>query len=487
MSHESPTESAHESRETLSERFNNRLNAILDQQLTPENIDVFAETALRNTIQLVDAVVTIFRQEQPEHITENTQQLEDEAFSFFGLTDIQEVLQKILVVQERVDRIKEYLLNQHNSTLEVITPTKEDASAPLTGSGRGFEEKIRVHRLLTLLYILESDFDLNPEDVELTRGSVTPDMVRREPYVRVCIPELHRVVYVCDEEGNASYIFDTEKLDELGFTLEEIDLDDKESKDYLIAQTNGLGKKLKQSQDWRARISNYMDNPLSNSKHDDESNDGSLYRPATPELRRKRKVWPSYEDFQIAVQAKYNESGQPNPIKEWYNSIREEMGWTEYSSIRRVYSENWNGISTLVGKEEKIPWPSYEDFQIAVQAKYNQCGQPFKIREWYDSIREEMGWPSYNSIRRIYPENWQGLSLLVGIESMSRFLPFNELRNEVRLAYNNAGRPENTTTWYRKEFKKHKGWHSSPYRFIGYKDNWKGWSHLVGKEEDLED
>ena len=82
-----------------------------------------------------------------------------------------------------------------------------------------------------MLYILQNDFEIEFKNIPIKEGITTSKMMRQTSYTRVEISDLERVVYICDEEGNASYIFDARKLAEQKITLEELDLDDKEGSD----------------------------------------------------------------------------------------------------------------------------------------------------------------------------------------------------------------------------------------------------------------
>ncbi|MDD5721186.1 MAG: hypothetical protein PHT16_01925 [Candidatus Pacebacteria bacterium] len=117
-----------------------------------------------------------------------------------------------------------------------------------------FEAKKMFPRLLTLFYILENDFEILPQNVLIKEGIVTNQMMRQTPYVRVEMPDLERVAYICDEEGNVSYIFDTAKFAEKGLTLEELDIEDKGDKNSLIEKYPGIGVRIIQTKNWRNQI-----------------------------------------------------------------------------------------------------------------------------------------------------------------------------------------------------------------------------------------
>ena len=205
--------------------------------LTVDNIETFADEALDETVQLTEDVLTEYRKNpnvDPRPTTLDTKAEENEAFKILELPDIQEILESIIKVKEHIDGLKEYLELGVEKTDTVITPPNEGAVHIAPGS-RNFKEKQLLPRLLTLLYVIEHDFEIPPKNTTIIEGATTKDMMRKTPYVRVEIPDLNRIVYICDEEGNASYVFDAKKLAEKGLKLDDIDVEDKEDKNALIA------------------------------------------------------------------------------------------------------------------------------------------------------------------------------------------------------------------------------------------------------------
>ena len=82
-----------------------------------------------------------------------------------------------------------------------------------TGSGTGMEKKGKRPKLKNLLVMLKSEFDIDPDDseaVSIVWGSVDPNMMREEPYCQVTVPELDKVILVCDEYENVTFVFNGE-------------------------------------------------------------------------------------------------------------------------------------------------------------------------------------------------------------------------------------------------------------------------------------
>lgn len=297
----------YQSIEVLKEIYKQRLDIILNKQLTVENIETFAEDALTETIQLTEDILIQYRDNPEFHgdTTFSVKQQEDEAFKTLGLSDIQEIFQSIIEVKDKIDSLKAYMRVNAKNIDEVITPPD---TSPLPRGEGSWEQKRMFPRVLTLLYILENDFDILPTNVHISIGMVTSEMVRQTSYVRVDVPGLNRTVYLCDEEGNASYIFDTIKIDERVLTLDDIDIDSKGDKNSLISRYPGIGIRLRQTNMWRSRIADALRESLPEIMADNAKQ--------ISEFRRKRVEWPSFNDFQREARNLYPGKGD---VQKWYH------------------------------------------------------------------------------------------------------------------------------------------------------------------------
>jgi hypothetical protein len=248
--------------EELRETCKHRFDLITHKTLTVENIDTFADEALEELVTLTNDILESYRSNpnfepnKPEPLFNDREQ-EDDAFNKLGLTDIQNTLQGVMDVKEKIDNIKARLNQGRSSTNQTIVPPGGGQFIE-RGSGEGIQEKSLVPRLLTLLYLLEKVFEIEAGEITLTEGQVRPDMMRKTPYVRVEIPDMNRVVYICDEEGNASYVFDADKLDEISISIQDIDISDKEKINEMIAQHPGVGARIIQTKNWRVNMANLL-------------------------------------------------------------------------------------------------------------------------------------------------------------------------------------------------------------------------------------
>ena len=242
----------------LSSSFKESLKPIIQKELTVENVETFADEALDDLMLLNDEILIQYKQNpnfrlEKSDLDLSNKELENNAYERLGLPNIQIILEEILRVKDKIDSIKDYLISSQTESDIVITEPNEDGPEVRPGSGSGLKDNIRP-RLLTLMYILESDFLLDISNLRRVVGSVREDMFRKLPYIRIDISELNRVVYICEEEGNVTYVFDTNKLRELGIDYDTLDTDDKSTKNSIIESYPGVGIKIHQSKTWSKRM-----------------------------------------------------------------------------------------------------------------------------------------------------------------------------------------------------------------------------------------
>ena len=470
---------SYRSLESLKQTFKQRLDAILYKQLAVDNIDTFANEALEKLTALTKDILEQYGTTEalePANLALKTGEQEDDAFKKLGLPNIQEILQRVIEVKNKIDNIKTYISEPKNVANEVIIPPQHDSPSEIKGnSDQGIKEKKLVPRLITLLYILETDFDIKKEQVKITEGKVTPEMVRRTPYVRVEIPDMERIVYICDEEGNASYVFDAEKLKEIGITLEKLDVSDKGEINNLIAQHPCIGSRIIQTKNWRTNMAEILYNPIPENYIQVEQSE----RPVS-EFKRARKEKREiliFEEFQKEVKALYPRQGD---ISKWYGSeSKNHPSWP--SRPNKIYKENWTDWPDLVGKENrlKIKYLSFMDFQTEVRSLYPKKGD---VKKWYTKERKNhTNWPA-DPDKNYEEKGWQGWPELVSIENRLKikYLSFMDFQTEVKSKYPGQ---RGVYNWYREEKENHTNWPAAPNRT--YKDRgWTSWPELVGKNKE---
>lgn len=242
-----------ESHDQVKALLQKRHRAILGRQLVPADIDTFADRAIEELIALAKEATESYAREKELVIEgDKRKDFEDEAFQYYGLQSVSDLLEKAqekLEVMQEISRFTAEHLNwEHLKT--VITPPEKQRSGLEPGNGEFAHDMIP--RLKTMLFILR-ERGVALERVTLMDGIVTPDMVRQTSYATLVIPEINRLAQVCDEEGNASYIF---KLS--GINVEAINRMTKPEKQELIVRQPGIGVRFKQGPNWREKAEFYL-------------------------------------------------------------------------------------------------------------------------------------------------------------------------------------------------------------------------------------
>jgi len=248
--------------------FKSEWDSIISKSVTVDNINTYSEDVLGGLVSLTGGIVEDYKKTKDGKSLGAT--LEDEAYKAYGLPPLGDTL---LMAQEKADSISsiDALIHEKIQLASyVITPTDTGTTINTTGSGEGLQRKDVLPRLKTLLYILTNDFNLSLDDILLFEGRTNENMVRKEPYIRVQVKSINRLVYICDEAENISYIFDLEKVRENNVSIEDIDVMTKGQRNSLIDNIPNIGKRIVQSVYWREYIVDTLSNPIisENSKSD---------------------------------------------------------------------------------------------------------------------------------------------------------------------------------------------------------------------------
>lgn len=198
------------------ETFKNRLSKAIDNPLTLENTDTYVDDALDAVINLVGDVVVEY-DAQPgaewQQLGEaNGKKHEDAALKYFELEDVEAILRNL---DDKASQfaVIDGVIAQANEASDVFVPPDSTPVLQATGSGTGIEKKGRQPKLENLLFVLMNDFGIDPDDpeaVSIVRGIVNLNMMREEPYYQVTVPGIDKVILVCQEYGNATFVFNGE-------------------------------------------------------------------------------------------------------------------------------------------------------------------------------------------------------------------------------------------------------------------------------------
>ena len=264
------------------ETFKNRLSEAIDKPLTLENTDTYVDNALDAVINLVGDVVAEY-DAQPgaewQQLGEsNGKEHEDAALKYFELEDVEGILRHLEDKASQfavIDRV----IAQANEASDVFVPPDSTPVPQATGSGTGMEKKGKQPKLENLLFVLMNDFGIDPDDpeaVSIVRGSVNTNMMREEPYYQVTVPGIDKVILVCQEYGNATFVFNGEWVrEQVNSNRSSKDESARPLTDYtkeelskLIKDNPGQGARIMATKNFTANLANALKGGFSQQKLD---------------------------------------------------------------------------------------------------------------------------------------------------------------------------------------------------------------------------
>lgn len=320
--------------------FQEKIDAITSRALTPENINIYADTALDDLVTVVRDITDSY-DKQPSLGYEIGTEHERASFEYFGLdaNDIEVTLDHIADKAEEI-RGLDALMNRINmSTGKIITPPNDNETVLALGSGTFGENRRTTPRLKTVLFVLANKFDIdleNPDECSILTGTVSDYMIRKEPYHLVTLPTLNREILVCDEMGNATFIFDREKLLQSGKSRDELIAMDKDSIDEYLDLDPDAGRKLKYSNLFTEKIASLLEDlPVRNSEIIINDESSKLLRPK--EVSDETKTMnATAKDLNVTRDA----------VKKALAALRDELG--DVSSVKLT-----NGVTEVYSTEQQ--------------------------------------------------------------------------------------------------------------------------------------
>lgn len=264
--------------------FQAELASITGRELTAETLDTYAESAFEDLVELIGRVTENY----PVGEGFSGKELEDAASAYFGLEQMEETLDHIAVKAAEIQALDATVARAH-ATDKIITPPGTANPLELKDGSHNFENANKIPRLKTLLFVLANDFgvDVNDRDqVDIIRGSVENDMVRQEGYYMVKVPALGRIILVCDEHANATFVFDSGELEQREVVTEELmQLSKDELRDFLDDNPHA-GQRIPYSRNFVPDIISALASPAtSDSPHtiNDTQSGGRYLAPKAPE------------------------------------------------------------------------------------------------------------------------------------------------------------------------------------------------------------
>lgn len=234
--------------------FRAETEAILSRELSPDNIDTYASEALNNYIGVIERAKQAYV-EAPTQQFLTDKETEDAALSYWGIHDVDATLDHLSEKADEIERLNQVIADAELSP-HVFVPPGTTKTRIEIGEIKPFDEKGQIPRLKTILFILENEFGLDVRDksqVHITKGRVDEKMMRKTSYYTLNIPSLSRLVLVCDEEENATFVFDSALLEKYGLHSEVVSTFDKPQIESLIDQTDRIGVRYIYTQDYTAQ------------------------------------------------------------------------------------------------------------------------------------------------------------------------------------------------------------------------------------------
>ena len=237
-------------------KYQAQLKKIINVELTPGNIGTFLGKSLSDLSSLADEASHDYASVKIVP-GENQTAIEDEAFKFFQLNAIPELLDTIEEKRKTLDIVNKHIASSLIKVPTVHTPPdlREDPESEGDGEMKPRED---CDRLKLVLYILIHDFKLDLAEAILTSGVNTPEMRRKESYITVDVPELNRILEVCDEVGNRTFVYNRKKVFEFSETADSLRAMKKHEKRAWLRQNPGSGISFVEGQHWRDHVAVYL-------------------------------------------------------------------------------------------------------------------------------------------------------------------------------------------------------------------------------------
>jgi hypothetical protein len=409
---------------------------LLTSHIDPSNLYTFFDEAVEKLVGIIKKTTDEYLVLNPDEKSLG-KELEDKALKHFGLFSVNETLDAITYKRMAIQGVENDIALAAGLSNDVFVPPTADSKYIIEGNGEGMEEKKLIPRLVTLVYILQNDLQLylsnDQEGISIVRGETSEDMVRKQPYFRVTIPSLDRTVYICDEEGNASFIFSTGKILEKVSSIENIDRTDKATYKEIIEENPKLGIVVRYGPLWREQMVSALTNEFGKEKKPEKSiikSDFEAPRVILPQkegwetatslmLSEKvklsvplikqyadtfRQEHPEWFEIQMSRNNKPTERYHPDLIKEiekHFNESEPQHGWKHSRDLVPVLDLHQKTVinSAEAYRKEYPEWFETKRNPIGRLSEYYHPDLIKKLQEQFSKISDaKEGWQTANGI-----------------------------------------------------------------------------------------
>jgi predicted DNA-binding protein len=267
--------------EALIAKYRARYESIIHAPLTPENIKTYADDALYEFGDLLEDAHREVGISVDDYSAETEKAI---AAKLLGLNSPWDIRVSIRAVQEDINRLGQLVSNSEASpSKSYYVPPRPEELPVFAASDGSFEEAAITPRTATILFLLEKDFGVdldNPEEFAMESGAIPDNAMRSEPYNKLEVKQLNRLILVCDQMGNRTFVFDTSQFDKLGLTTDQVAAMDKPELDGLLKQYPYTGSDLIYSKNFTDNMKELIDSPTKPSAPEDNGSRAGSVRPA---------------------------------------------------------------------------------------------------------------------------------------------------------------------------------------------------------------
>ncbi|HNV97326.1 MAG TPA: integrase repeat-containing protein [bacterium] len=322
-------------------------------------------------------------------------------------TEYQEVMRvdemiDLLIPQEKSEELQ--LVSPNFIYIDkVILPTEENNNRHVVGGSDTYNEINEIPRVELLIDLLNKN---GISDYECITGQNDQEMMRTLSYVMFVLKDIKKMIFVCNEEGNATYVI----YGECDNAEKYFSLNKNEIQNLIL---NNFGKKIRWSgeEKWKKEILE----ELKNIANIDVS---KINKNEFLEIINKKKEDPySFEDAGIVVRALGIKTKE-----EYQQRHKEDMRLP--GSPNKTYKENWLGWPHFL-RGEKKEFYTYEEAKEIVK----NLGI-LTYTEYRNRHNEDSRLPSVPM--KIYKDQWISWGEFLRDERKEEFYSFEEAKIAVR-------------------------------------------------------
>lgn len=299
--------------------YRSDVDAILSKQLSAEIIDTYADDALDELVGLVQRVTDAYKHQPTVHF-ENSQDQEAAAFRYYGLGDVEDLLDHIANKADEIRHLDDVIARI--PTIDSVITPPDPREVNIGGGDSIYTEKKHIPRLKTLLFILSNEFAVNVDDtdqLQMRKGILRDNTMREVSYHIVEARSISRTMLVCDEEGNATFVFNDNVLRESGISSDDLLGLTKTELKSLIEDEPILGQRLPYTKNFVPNVVTAITEPLAFRNivtEEVSSEQGAYLHPLAPE-----------QYLTIGGMSKMFDGLSPSAIRKAIDELSDQLGY----------------------------------------------------------------------------------------------------------------------------------------------------------------